>query len=117
MRPLNHYQFRSNERHQMYDLPVKQKNRSIINRILPNNFKQQEPLQMLENVIGKVYQILKYIEKSGPYIEKYSPIIKEMPTMYKVMKTINELENKEKESNRLNIQNKDRGESIPKLYI
>lgn len=79
-------------------------------------------LKMLDNAVGKIYQVLRYIERSGPYIDKYGPIIKEMPTMYKLMKAFNEIEqdatsHSPEETPLLNDDLDQHKQSRPKLYI
>lgn len=79
-------------------------------------------LYLLQNAIGRIYQILRYIELSGPYIDKYGPVIKEMPTMYKLMKAINEISNETDDDNfEIPVLNEGKTQiikqSTPKLYI
>lgn len=98
-------------------------NKSFLDRLRVPQLNTKDSLQLIENGVGRIYQVLKYIEKSGPYIEKYGPIIKEVPTMYKVMKAINELEhNKEgpTDSTEDSFDEIDKSrpkQSKPKLYI
>lgn len=86
-----------------------------------NQLTGKNALYMLENAVGRIYQILRYIELSGPYLEKYGPIIKEMPTMYKLMKAFNELENESTDSEsgdtQVNKHSQYPKQSTPKLYI
>lgn len=108
------------------NVPLRSQRTTPLSRLPFLNFRQnsrqltgKNALYALENAIGRVYQVLRYIEYSGQYIDKYAPIIKEMPTMYKLMKAFNEIEsnaNNKEDTQKENIYSKEKV-STPKLYI
>lgn len=113
------------------DIPTRNKRSAKLSRLpflnvtktrnVTSQLTGKNALYLLENAVGRIYQILRYIELSGPYVNKYGPIIKEMPTMYKLMKAFNELDAESSEddgtpSSTENHSNLPK-QSRPKLYI